>query len=225
MLSLRGKKRSGIVWFLVVLFLVAAIDAEADEKRPGDTLLAIVPFQSVEPDSLGGDSVRSPLGGAIYFGLKIAEGSELIVEEIFVAAVKEIERLKVIERDRVAGVYRRVSAESFKMPLLESLKKTGAELGADFLAVGYVFRYAERIGHDYSVEKPASVAFEINFVRSSDGKIIFRGVFDKTQKSLMEDLFQISSFFRSGGKWLSAYELTKQGMQEALKTFTGFDNP
>jgi len=223
--SLLKRKGNCVVGFFLLLFVFAVIDAQAGEKRPGAVLLAIVPFQSVEPDAEGGDSVKSPLSGAIYFGSKILKGQEAVVEEIFTAVMKRIERLEIIERDRVAGIYRRLSAESLKAPLLEILKKTGVESGADFLAVGHVFRYVERIGYDYSVEKPASVAFEISFIRLSDGKIIWRGVFDKTQKSLMEDLFQISSFFRSGGKWLSAYELTRQGMEEVLKTFVGFDNP
>ena len=97
-------------------------------------------------------------------------------------------------------------------------------MDADLIAVGYVFRYVERIGYDYSVEKPASVAFEINFVNPKDGSTVWRGVFDKTQKSLMEDVFQIASFYKGGGKWLTARELTKQGMNQAFKTFSGFEH-
>jgi hypothetical protein len=59
-------------------------------------------------------------------------------------------------------------------------------------------------------------------INPSDKSIIWRGIFDKTQKSLMEDLFQISSFFRGGGKWLTAEQLSKQGMDEIFKKFPGF---
>ena len=72
-------------------------------------------------------------------------------------------------------------------------------------------------------EHPASVAFEIHLIKTIDGSTIWRGVFDKTQKSLMEDVFQISSFFKGGGKWLTARQLSKQGMDEIFETFPGFE--
>lgn len=45
----------------------------------------------------------------------------------------------------------------------------------------------------YSVEKPASVAFEIHLFRVSDGALVWKGRFDKTD-SLMEDVLQASAF-------------------------------
>jgi hypothetical protein len=124
----------------------------------------------------------------------------------------------------VEGVYKRISSESLKEPFLNILKKVGTELGADFLAVGYVYRYVERVGYKYSSEHPASVVFEIHLIRTTDGSIIWRGFFDKTQKSLMEDVFQASSFFKGGGKWLTARQLTEQGMSKIFETFPNFEN-
>jgi hypothetical protein len=60
-------------------------------------------------------------------------------------------------------------------------------------------------------------------IKAIDGSTIWRGVFDKTQKSLMEDVFQVSSFFKGGGKWLTARQLSKQGMDEIFETFPGFE--
>jgi hypothetical protein len=80
------------------------------------------------------------------------------------------------------------------------------------------------VGYDFSAERPASVAFEIHLLNVKDGSTIWRGVFDKTQKSLMEDVFQASSFFKGGGKWLTANQLAKQGIDEIFKTFPGFEH-
>ena len=55
-----------------------------------------------------------------------------------------------------------------------------------------------------------------------DGNVAVQGWTQKTQKSLMEDLFQISSFFKGGGKWLTAEQLSRQGMEEIFKKFPGF---
>jgi hypothetical protein len=37
----------------------------------------------------------------------------------------------------------------------------------------------------------------------------------------MEDIFQISSFVKEGGKWVTVKELTEEGMEEVLKKFPG----
>ncbi len=220
------KKNCCVVAWLLVLLLIPVITSYGAEKTLDKTKspvrLAIIPLQAVLPKAESGNTVISPLSGAVYFGGKIAKGGQKVVEELLMEELKDFKTIEIIPQEKVAGIYQRVSAESLKMPLLEILKKTGAELDTDLIAVGYVFRYVERIGYDYSAEKAASVAFEINFVNPKDGSIIWRGVFDKTQKSLMEDVFQIGSFFKGGGKWLTAHDLAKQGINKSLETFGGF---
>jgi hypothetical protein len=87
--------------------------------------------------------------------------------------------------------------------------------------MGYVYRYRERKGYSYSAEKPASVAFAIHLIRVNDGAIIWRGSFDKTQTSLMDYILQILSFYKNGGRCVTAKELTEEGMEEVLKKFPG----
>jgi hypothetical protein len=214
-----GKKISA-TGMILILLLFSATGTFAAENN---TRIAIIPFQAVFPETESSTTVISPISGIGYFGGKIAVGAQYVVEDIFIDKLKDYKDVKIIPLDKAEGVYKRISTESLKMPLMEIMKKVGAELDADVIAVGYVFRYIERIGYHYSAEKPASVALEITFLKSTDGSLIWRGVFDKTQKSLMEDLFQIASFYRGGGKWLNAYELTKQGMDQAFKTFSGFE--
>ena len=86
---------------------------------------------------------------------------------------------------------------------------------------GYLYRYRERKGVSYTVEQPASVSFEIHLLRVSDGALVWRGSFDKTQSSLMENVLQFSSFFRGKGKWVTAEELAEEGIEQVLKTFPG----
>jgi hypothetical protein len=99
------------------------------------------------------------------------------------------------------------------------LRKVGKELEADGVIMGYVYRYRERKGYPYSVEKPASVAFGIYLIRVSDGALVWKGIFDRTQGSLMENILQVSSFLKHGGKWLTAEELSEVGVDKILKTF------
>jgi glycerol-3-phosphate dehydrogenase len=40
----------------------------------------------------------------------------------------------------------------------------------------------------------------------------------------MEDVFQAPSFFKGGGKWLTARQLTEQGMNKIFEKFPKFED-
>ena len=219
-------KTNFVVGFALITLLVLSFTVQAAEKNDQEArsplLIGVISFQALIPDEGLGNTVICPLCTTGYTTGRILKGSEKIVENIFLDKLRELKEAQIIPQERVQSVYRRISSESLKKPLLDVLKKVGHDLGADILALGYIYRYTERVGYDYSTEHPASVAFEIYMINPVDRSIIWRGVFDKTQKSLMEDVFQISSFFRGRGKWLTADQLSKQGMDEIFKTFPGF---
>jgi hypothetical protein len=212
----------------LVIFLILSITAQAVEKNEESAKspmrMAVIPFQPLIPEEGQGNTVICPICGIGYSGGEILKGSEKIVEEIFIDKLHKLKEVELISSDKVQGVYKRIASESLKEPLLNILKKVGKELGVDVLVVGYVYRYTEREGYNYSAKHPASVFFEIHLIKTIDGSIIWRGIFDKTQKSLMEDVFQISSFFKSGGKWMTARQLTEQGMNTIFETFPDLEH-
>lgn len=186
--------------------------------------LAVLPFREIIPEDEAAKMVSCPLCGAVFNTDKFTDASLSVasVENIFLESLQEHKKLTLLAPDSTAEVYRRVTA-SLKVPLPEIFRRVGAELEADGILIGYVFRYRERKGYTYSVEKPASVAFDIHLVRASDGLVVWRGAFDYTQSTLMEDIFQLSAFYKRGGKWSTARELTKEGVAELLKTFPGIN--
>ena len=186
--------------------------------------IAVVPFQSIHQEDADIKTVRCPVCGLVFRTESYAKGSETVVEGIFLDRLKEQKAFALIPPDRAGGIYEGVTGGLFKADLLDVLKKVGTELEADGIILGYVYRFRERKGFSLSVEKPASVAFEIHLIRVGDGAIVWRGVFDKTQTSLMENLLQIASFLKEGGKWVTAKELAAEGMDEVLKDFPGVRN-
>jgi hypothetical protein len=224
LLNYLSKRYSFIAGFVLVVFLTLAITTPAAENATSPMRIAVISFQPLIPGEKQGNTVICPICGIGYSSGKILKGSEKVVEEVFVDKLHKLKEVELIPSDKAQSVYKRIASESLKGPLLNIFKKVGRELGADVLAVGYVYRYTEREGYNYSAEHPASVFFEIHLIKTIDGSIIWRGFFDKTQKSLMEDVFQISSFFRGGGKWMTARQLTEQGMNEIFKTFPGFEH-
>jgi len=224
----------GLCHLLAVSFLLIIINSchhredmgvPVPEGKGVFTRIAVVPFQQIAPDDVRGDAVRCPLCGMIFNASGSSGNPEKIIESLFIKKLDQKNRkFNVVAGDRVAGIYRRIATESLKAPLRQVVRDVGSELGVEGVIVGYVYRFRERKGASYSVEQPASVAFELHLVRVEDGAVVWRGHFDKTQSSLMENLLQLTSFYRERGRWVTAEELAEEGMEQVLKTFPGLSS-
>lgn len=104
---------------------------------------------------------------------------------------------------------------------LVPVKDIGRKLGVDMLIFGTVTRYLERVGGPYGVTRPASVAFEIVMVDAHSGNKVWAGKFSHTQKGLSEDVTNLGSFLRGGGKWLTAKELADVGVARLVQQLPG----
>jgi hypothetical protein len=121
------------------------------------------------------------------------------------------------------GTFQIIPQKNVEEILLHSLSsiQTGKKLEADFILIGYVFRFEERIGSSLGVERPASVSFDLHLFRLRDEKMVWMGKFDETQRPLSENLLKIGSFIRRKGSWLTAAELASVGMDEMLGKLPG----
>lgn len=97
-----------------------------------------------------------------------------------------------------------------------AFKQVGKTFEADAVLVGYIYRWRERQGADYGVESPASVTFDLKLIRPMDSAILWKSVFDKTQQSLSENLFDMDTFIESGGKWMTAEKLAEIGIRKLV---------
>ena len=80
-----------------------------------------------------------------------------------------------------------------------------------------IYRFQERRGGNFAVERPASVGFHVHLFQ--DGKLVKVFVFDETQQSLFENLFHIFTFFKRGATWITAGELAREGVHKAIDAF------
>ncbi len=83
-------------------------------------------------------------------------------------------------------------------------------------------RYRERVGGEMSVATPASVAFSMELIGMQNGIVFWATSFDETQKALLEDIFSFDKAQKRGFKWLSARELSTDGLKERLRQFPYF---
>jgi hypothetical protein len=80
----------------------------------------------------------------------------------------------------------------------------------------YIYRFEERKGGNFAVEKPAGVGFHMHVIENDSIKHIF--VFDEDQRPLSENVLNIGKFFRRGGKWVTVDVLSQEGIEKGLNS-------
>lgn len=93
----------------------------------------------------------------------------------------------------------------------------GRCMGVDLLVVPQLLEYREREGGDYGVISPAKVVMDTFVVDVRNEALISRSRFDETQSSLTSNLLEADKFFKRHGKWITAHDLAKEGMEKAVK--------
>jgi TolB-like protein len=72
------------------------------------------------------------------------------------------------------------------------------------------------VGDEWGAKSPASVAFVLDLIDVRRGDVIWSARFDETQKSLSENIFAIGDIGQRGVRWLTAEQLTQEGVRKAL---------
>ena len=88
---------------------------------------------------------------------------------------------------------------------------------ADAVISGRVVRFRERVGEAMGAKSPASVAFVLDLYDVKRGDLAWEARFDETQKALTENLLGLGSFSARGLRWLSAEELSQEGIKKAVE--------
>ena len=93
----------------------------------------------------------------------------------------------------------------------------GECLPADYLVVPQAVSWREREGGEYGATVPAGVILDMYLVNVKEKRIEARYRYDKTQTPLSANLLKAGEFMQDGGKWLTAYQLARKGMDFGLK--------
>lgn len=97
--------------------------------------------------------------------------------------------------------------------------RLGEKLKADHVILGTVWRYRERVGTARASSSPASVALVVYIIRVTDGKLLWKTAYSRTQKALSDDILHARTFFKQGARWLSVDELARYGVNEVVEKF------
>jgi hypothetical protein len=209
-------RRFLLLFFLSGMLLSASVEGEAETKPT----LAILPFliERVGDPSRG---AICPVCRRVYKRGNVQYSSQRTLAQLLQQKMDTRGTFEILPLEKVEDAFSKTDKGQFELKPLRSAIQLGKELGVDFIFVGYLFCFEERVGSRIGVDKPASVGFDVHLLRVKDGKRVWDGKFDETQQALSENLLKIGSFVRRGAAWLKAEELSSVGMDEMLKRLPG----
>ena len=206
--------------FLLGFFIFGVIplfrlEARAEAKPS----LAILPFIIERVEDQEQRTAPCPICKGIHRRSEILPGSQNTLTRFLYEKMEANGAFRIIPMKRVEEILSHWEKRHFEERPLPSSLQVAKEVNADFVFIGYLFRFEERIGSRLGVDRPASVGFDVHLFRLTNERMVWEGKFDETQRPLTENLFKIGSFFRRKASWLTAAELASVGMDEMLRKF------
>ena len=209
-------RRFLLLFLMSGMLFSGSVEVEAETKPT----LAILPFLIERTDDPSRGAV-CPVCQGVYKSGNILYGSQRTLTQLLQQKMDILETFRILPLEKVEDVFSKRERGQFELRPLRSAIQLGKELDVDFIIVGYLFRFEERIGSRIGVDRPASVGFDVHLLRVKEGKRVWDGKFDETQQALSENLLKMRSFVRRKASWLTAEELSSVGMDEMLKRLPG----
>lgn len=212
---------SGPWIILIVLVLTGCAPQKmppGEEKGflPEIRKLVVVGFRSYMSPGEEPTVVRNRITGAVFSAHPVGEEGQSTLTAKLVEGLLKENVYELVSPGQAKGAYLSILAAAPSMAEIEVFKKIGQAFSADAVLAGYVYRWVEREGTDYAVSRPASVAFDLYLMSAVDGATVWKGRFDKSQQSLSENLLDVDTFIRAGGKWMTAETLAGLGLADLL---------
>lgn len=161
---------------------------------------------------------RDSLTGGVFPAEPVSDAVAYSMTRILFERLLAKEKYELLTPGQAKGAFSEVVRldPNAELGAQQVLSRMGTALGGDVVLAGKIYRYRDRVGTDYAVDQPASVAFGLYMIRSVDGAVLWRRSFDKTQKSLTENVFEWDMFYRSRGRWLTAEQMIVMGLDQVI---------
>jgi hypothetical protein len=209
---------------LALILVLGVCPGYAQPTAPATSSLTLekvglMPFFKGSYGSSITESLVCPVCELIYDPETLSPDCDKVLTQYVQEALDKKHGDRVIPQPVVEKTYRQLPLDDLRDTPLALSQKVGKILGANFMAVGSVWRYRERKGGTGAVSSPASVAFALHLIVVESGEILWSKSFVQTQRSLSENILNVKSFFDQGAKWLTADELASYGVEEIMKEF------
>jgi len=210
-----------IIFFAIAVILSSCTVIKKSHKEAGPPLpsldkIAVLPMDRANLKPQPGEATCA-LSDTFYEASDVPIEAARKLTKLLLDSVKNDPRFVPVEEKKCVSFLSRMLITEPNAPQLRLIQALGKELGVDAVLYGKLFRFEERIGGPYGVERPASVTFTLYLIRTKDGAVLWRYAFNETQQPLTENLFKAGLYKKTGFRWLTAEELAKIGIEEAIK--------
>ena len=220
-------KKVGIVscvWLILALMVTIGCQSqytyEPDERVVLTHIhkLVVVGFDAALSQGEQPDVVRDPISGTVFMAEPVPKDAVQRMSNSLFDIVAAEKGYEVIPPGYARRVFSSIisSQRSTGLSSIKVLQEVGKSFAADAVLVGSIYRWREREGTDYAVNRPASVAFNLHLISTAEARILWKAKFDKTQQSLSENILDLATFRESGGRWITAEKLGILGLQKSL---------
>jgi len=220
------KKGELFIWMLALAGLLVSGGCHSQKTPASYDMHTAMPinkvvvdgFHAAMPQGMQPDVVRDPLSGTAFMAEPVSQNVANRMTDILYNRVAAEKGYGLVSPDQAKLVFSSIirSDKNVAISPIEILQEMGNTFKADAVLTGYIYRWREREGTDYAVNRPASVAFDLHLISPAEGTTLWKAKFDETQRSLLENVFDVSTFFKSKGKWLTAEKLAMLGLQKML---------
>jgi len=187
------------------------------ESAPHVRKIVVIGFRpALNPREKPG-MIRNPISGAVFVSEPVPPSAVHFMNEHLFKQLLEDKIHEFISPGQAKGVLSTLVSKDLVIGDTEIIQEIGKAFSADAVLIGYLYRWRERIGTDYAIDRPASVAFDLNLIQSGNGAILWSEGFDKSQRSLSENLLDMDAFIYGGGKWMTVDRLADFGLTMMLK--------
>jgi hypothetical protein len=177
----------------------------------------LLPFRNMVAIYGPSRNIRSPINGRVFISGPVDDKAVGFMNAKLHALLLDKDAYTLVPAERALDIFTAVyGMNKESMPERELWVEVGRILGADAVLGGFIYRFKNRTGTDYSVDDAASVAFGLHLIRVSDGRIQWSGRVDETQQPLSNNLFKIKKFFSRGGRWVTSHEMAQDELKALI---------
>lgn len=209
---------AGLGLLLMVGLLAACQGMQPQERQVFDwqpKRVAVLPYTVAS----GGDegNVRSPLTGSSFRPGPVDDAANLALDTSLEQQLPKVASFDIVPAGQAGAVFERLRRENIALDLMQAVQMTGKKVGADGVVIGFVYRFAQRVGGPYAADRPASAAFDLAMVRVSDGAVVWKNSFDESQQAFSDNILAASQYMDRGLRWFTVQEWGDIGMKQLLE--------
>ena len=203
-------------WFPFLIFVASCSlgPSNLQSSHSGDLAARGIKRIAVYPldTFLGEETVRVPYAASPTSGLGARSAPVVVTRHLYNTMIV-LPQWQIVSDREVKEVETMVPKGSPET----RARHLGQLVYADAVISGRVRRFREREGEALGAKSPASVAFVLELFDVKRGESVWKASFDETQQALTENLLGLGTFSSRGLRWLTAEELSQEGIKKAIE--------